>query len=169
MVMALAAAALMRPVAPARAKRPEGVNRPELLPATDGASTPVIDVAKILSARQKREITEQIGDIERASKVRLRVLTQTYPMTPGLAIRDYWQVDPSTLVYVHDTGGLGENAVVNFNAGSEVESMKPFDYWRRVKNKYGNRFYIQEHGDSDTVVDVVNEFHDAFVPVTTRA
>ena len=27
------------------------------------------------------------------------------------------------IIYVHDTGGLGETAVVNFNAGQEVESM----------------------------------------------
>jgi len=154
--------------APAQA-RPAGVNRPELLPATDGALTPVIDIAKILSERQEREIAQQIGEIEQASKVKLRVLTQTYPTTPGLAIRDYWKVDGKTLVYVHDTGGLGENAVVNFNAGTEVESQKPFDFWRRVKNKFGNRFYIQEHGDSDTVSAVVAELRDSFVPSRSQS
>lgn len=29
------------------------------------------------------------------------------------------------VIYVHDTGGLGETAVVNFNAGQEVELMRP--------------------------------------------
>ena len=30
---------------------------------------------------------------------------------------------PAEIIYVHDTGGLGETAVVNFNAGQEVETM----------------------------------------------
>ena len=29
----------------------------------------------------------------------------------------------SQVIYVHDTGGLGDGYVVNFNAGSEVEKM----------------------------------------------
>ncbi|CAK9053645.1 Hypothetical protein SCF082_LOCUS29206 [Durusdinium trenchii] len=125
------------------------------------------------------------------------------------------------VIYVHDTGGLGETAVVNFNAGQEVELMRPVSSqseafklleaweapwrldtteWRQVQNTYGNKYYIKEplqkrwrwatepsrrlmsgplriscpalqrglssmleirkkkhneHGDSDTVVDVV--------------
>ena len=34
-----------------------------------------------------------------------------------------WMVELTEVIYVHDTGGLGENAVVNFNAGVEVEQM----------------------------------------------
>jgi len=165
----------------AAAKRPEGVNRPELLPNTPGESTPLIDVARILSERQRRGIEKQIAEVERASGVRIRVLTQTYPNSPGLAIRQYWNVDTclgrssktddgtckgdqQVLVYVHDTGGLG-SAVVNFSVARGVESRKPFTFWRQLQNKYGNEFYIREHGDSDTVVDVVDALHDAFMPV----
>jgi len=126
-------------------------------------------VAKILSARQLRELGEKIGDMERVAKVRLRVLTQTFPTTPGLAIKDYWKPDGRTIIYVHDTGGLGETAVVNFNAGPEVERMQPLTYWRRVHNTYGNRYYIREHGDTDTVMDVVSELHDTFVPPSKDA
>lgn len=32
-------------------------------------------------------------------------------------------VRSAEIIYVHDTGGLGETAVVNFNAGQEVETM----------------------------------------------
>eukprot|EP00435_Cladocopium_sp_Y103_P070307 s381_g35.t1 len=146
------------------AKRPEGVNRPELLPKTDGASTPIIDVARILTASQERQLTADIAELEKVAKVRLRVLTQTFPNTPGLAIKDYWKPDGRTIIYVHDTGGLGETAVVNFNAGQEVETMKPLSYWRQVQNTYGNKYYIKEHGDSDTVVDVVKALKEGFIP-----
>ncbi|CAJ1398673.1 unnamed protein product [Effrenium voratum] len=156
-------AALGAWAAPACAKRPEGVNRPELLPKSDGASTPVIDVARILTSSQKRELAEDIAELERVAQIRLRVLTQTFPNTPGLAIRDYWKPDGRTVIYVHDTGGLGDS-VVNFNAGTEVEMMKPLSYWRQVQNSYGNKFYIQEHGDSDTVLDVVRALKQGLLP-----
>ncbi|CAE7427210.1 unnamed protein product, partial [Symbiodinium necroappetens] len=148
----------------AEAKRPEGVNRPELLPKTDAATTPVIDVARILTNSQERELAGYIAEIETAAKVRLRVLTQTFPNTPGLAIRDYWKPDGRTVIYVHDTGGLGDGYVVNFNAGSEVEKMKPLTYWRQVQNTYGNRYYIRDHGDGDTVIDVVKALKEGLTP-----
>ncbi|CAK9062699.1 unnamed protein product [Durusdinium trenchii] len=140
-VAGLLASAGLDASSPAAARRPEGVNRPELLPKTDGASTPVIDVARlhgavvgeivdfaaewILTPSQERELAADIAEIEKTAQVRLRVLTQTFPNTPGLAIKDYWKPDARTVIYVHDTGGLGETAVVNFNAGQEVELMRP--------------------------------------------
>ncbi|CAE8712841.1 unnamed protein product [Polarella glacialis] len=159
--LSLLVAEALTPAAWAK-KRPEGQNRPELLPSTDGDSTPVIDCARILSARQLRELAVQIADIERNSKVRLRVLTQTFPNTPGMAIKDYWKVDSRTVIYVHDTGGLGETAVVNFNAGLDAENLQPRSWWRQLQNKFGNRFYIAEHGDTETVTDVVSALHSAF-------
>ncbi|CAE7232037.1 unnamed protein product [Symbiodinium sp. CCMP2592] len=151
----------------AEAKRPEGVNRPELLPKTDAATTPVIDIARILTNSQERELAGYIAEIETAAKVRVRVLTQTFPNTPGLAIRDYWKPDGRTVIYVHDTGGLGDGYVVNFNAGSEVEKMKPLTYWRQVQNTYGNRYYIRDHGDGDTVIDVVKALKEGLTPETS--
>lgn len=162
----------------------QGVNRPELLPSTPGDSTPIIDAAKLLSPSQQRLIETQIKEIEQASGVKLKVLAQTYPNTPGLAIRKYWNVDSCrgrqdrpkgvagdddtckgdgmVVVYVHDTGGLG-NAVVNFAVGKEAERKKPLTFWRQVQNKYGNKFYIQDNGDAQTVSDVVTALREAFL------
>jgi len=162
-VAALLAAAVGAPPK-ALAKRPTGVNNPGLLPQTDGQSTTVIDVAKILTESQERQVMATIKEIEQDSKVKLRVLTQTYPNSPGLAIRDYWGVDDLTLIYVHDTGGLGESNVVNFNAPMGVEKFKPVNFWRRAQNVFGNRYYIRDHGDGETVIDVVNYIRDEFKP-----
>lgn len=140
------------------------MNRPELLPPTPGESTFVIDVARILSERQESVIQRTSEELQAATGVKLRVLAQTYPTTPGLAIKKYWGIDSNTLVYVHDTGGLGENFVVNFNAGEKVEAMKPVTFWRQMQNRFGNRFYIQEHGDSDTIMDVVAALKEALAP-----
>ena len=43
--------------------------------------------------------------------MKLRVLAQAYPNTPGLAVKDYWSVDDDTVVFVADPG-LGN--ILNF-------------------------------------------------------
>mmetsp|Transcript_17936 Transcript_17936/g.41830 ORF Transcript_17936/g.41830 Transcript_17936/m.41830 type:complete len:240 (-) Transcript_17936:151-870(-) len=152
------------------AKRPEGVNNPNLLPKSDGAQTPVIDVIKLLGGSQKREIEANIRRLQEGPNgIKLRVLCQTFPNTPGLAIRDYWNVDDNTLIYVHDTGGLGPSLVVNFQAGKNVEALKPLSFWRQVQNRYQNRFDLQARGDADTVVAVVQELTDSLLPQAVSA
>ncbi|KAH8485196.1 hypothetical protein H0E87_026839, partial [Populus deltoides] len=76
-----------------------GVNKPELLPKE---FTTVIDVAGFLSDGQEKRLAEEISDIEKDTGFKLRVLAQNYPDTPGLAIRDFWQVDDRTVVFVAD-------------------------------------------------------------------
>merc|ERR1719217_685117 len=81
----LASLALVRPQ-PAAA-RPEGVNKPELLPS--GPVQNVIDVKVNFLTK---------GEQKRLYK--LRILCQSYPETPGLAIKDYWKVDDNTIVLI---------------------------------------------------------------------
>ncbi|RWV83116.1 hypothetical protein GW17_00055321 [Ensete ventricosum] len=57
-----------------------GVNRPEMLPKE---YSPVIDVAGFLSASQERRLCQEIADLEKETGVKLRILAQNYPDTPG--------------------------------------------------------------------------------------
>ena len=95
----LVSAALLLPGA-AHA-RLEGVNRPDLLPKGDAVET-VIDVAGFLTPSEERRIASEIAALEADTGFRLRVLAQSYPETPGLAVRDYWAVDDNTVVFVAD-------------------------------------------------------------------
>ncbi len=61
--------------------RPEGVNRPELLPK--GEVTPVIDVAGFLAPSEEKKLRAEVEALERDTGFRLRVLAQNYPETPG--------------------------------------------------------------------------------------
>ncbi|CAI7757722.1 unnamed protein product, partial [Closterium sp. NIES-53] len=121
--------------------RPEGVNKPELLPKE---FTTVIDVAGFLSPGQEQRLAKDVERLEQDTGYKLRILAQNYPNTPGLAIRDYWGVDDETVVFVADPN-MGN--LLNFNVGSTVDLSVPRSFWSRLAGKYGNVFYWREKGE----------------------
>ncbi|XP_002968784.2 thylakoid lumenal 15.0 kDa protein 2, chloroplastic [Selaginella moellendorffii] len=125
--------------------RPEGVNKPELLPRS---YTPVIDVAGFLSEGQEGRIAQEIKEIEELTGFKLRVLAQNYPNTPGLAIREFWKVDDNTIVFVADPS-LGN--ILNFNVGASVDLNVPRSFWSRLAGQYGNVFYWREKGEDASI------------------
>ncbi|PKU65274.1 Thylakoid lumenal 15.0 kDa protein 2, chloroplastic [Dendrobium catenatum] len=122
-----------------------GVNKPELLPKEFSS---VIDVAGFLSAGQENRLRQEIADLEEETGFKLRVLAQNYPETPGLAIRDFWQVDDRTIVFVADPT-FGN--ILNFNVGATVDLDIPRSFWSRLAGKYGNIFYWKEKGEDASV------------------
>ncbi|PRW20953.1 thylakoid lumenal kDa chloroplastic [Chlorella sorokiniana] len=130
--------------------RLEGVNKPELLPTGD--FTPVIDVAGFLTEGEERRIRDRVEALEADTGVKLRVLAQNYPQTPGLAIKDYWGVDADTVVFVADpnTGNI-----LNFNVGENVDFKVPRSFWSRLAGRFGTKFYWQEKGTDVSIVNAV--------------
>ncbi|XP_074268837.1 thylakoid lumenal 15.0 kDa protein 2, chloroplastic [Silene latifolia] len=127
-----------------------GVNKPELLPKE---FTTVIDVAGFLSPGQEKRLAEAIADLERDTGFKLRILAQNYPDTPGLAIKDFWQVDDRTIVFVADPT-FGN--ILNFNVGAQVDLEVPRSFWSHLAGKYGNIFYWKEKGEDASVEAAVN-------------
>lgn len=70
--------------------RLEAVNRPDLLPSESGLN--VIQTEKFLTSGQEKRMNGQLAKLEQDTGFRVRVLCQAYPNTPGLAIRDYWDL-----------------------------------------------------------------------------
>ncbi|KAL3675308.1 hypothetical protein R1sor_025256 [Riccia sorocarpa] len=125
--------------------RPEGVNRPELLPKE---FTPVIDVAGFLTPAQESRIAQEVNSLEEETGFKLRVLAQNYPETPGLAIKEFWKVDDNTIVFVADPN-MGN--ILNFNVGASVDLNVPRSFWSRLAGKYGNIFYWREKGEDASI------------------
>lgn len=70
--------------------RLEAVNKPELLPNEKGLN--VIQIEKFLTSGQAKRLDSLLSKLEQDTGFRVRVLCQSYPNTPGLAIRDYWDL-----------------------------------------------------------------------------
>ncbi|CAL8468422.1 g7962 [Coccomyxa elongata] len=131
--------------------RLEGVNKPELLP---DSFTTVIDVAGFLTPGEEARIAKEVESLENDTGVKLRVLAQNYPTTPGLAVRDYWKVDDDTVVFVADPS-LGGN-ILNFNVGGNIDLRIPRNFWTRLSSKYGTKYYWQERGEGSAIVNAVS-------------
>jgi hypothetical protein len=72
---------------------------------------------------QESRIVKEVQSLEEDTGIKLRVLAQNYPQTPGLAIKDYWKVDDDTVVFVADPS-LGGN-ILNFNVGTNIDLRIP--------------------------------------------
>ncbi|KAK4537108.1 hypothetical protein CDCA_CDCA11G3133 [Cyanidium caldarium] len=132
----------------------QGVNRPDLLPK--GPVQTVIDRERFLVTGQRERLRRQIQQLEADTGIKVRLLTQRYPETPGLAIKDYWGVDENTVVMVVDFfGGVG--GILKFNIGANVDKVVPPGYWSSLSNKYGNKFYLEKNGVDMAIVGAVEE------------
>jgi|UniRef100_A0A7S1EP41 hypothetical protein len=131
--------------------RLEGVNNPNLLPP--GPAVPVLDVAGYLTPGDVKRLTNEVTSLERDTGVKLRVLAQAYPQTPGLAVKDYWNVDDDTVVFVADPG-LGN--ILNFSVGGNLDLEVPPSFWTRLANKYGTKFYWSDKGEEASISAAVN-------------
>lgn len=133
------------------AARPEGVNRPELLPKE---YTTVIDLERFMATGEVKRLTARINELERRTGFKVRVLTQRFPQTPGLAIRDYWSVDDNTVVMVADYFG-GSGQLLKFNVGKNVDVLLPPRFWSLLSSKLGNKFYVERNGEADAIIKSV--------------
>lgn len=149
LVAAISAAALS-PL-PALAGRPEGVNRPDLLPATQ---TPVIDLERFFARGDAARMAQQLDRLEARTGFKVRVLTQRYPVTPGLAVREYWGVDERTVVVVADFFS-GGGSLLHFTVGEEVYAKLPPRFWSLLTSEYGNKFFVDKNGPDVAVITAV--------------
>jgi hypothetical protein len=130
-------------VAPAGA-----ADNPELLP---DHPTPVIDLARSFSDVQRANLEQQLSQVEADTGWKLRVLTQ-YERTPGLAVKDFWNLDERSLLLVADPRG---GNLLNFNVGDALFALMPRTYWVELQTRFGNQFYVRDHGEDGAILDAL--------------
>ena len=126
----------------------QAYDNPDLLP---DHPTPVIDLAKALSDGQRASLEANLNAFEASSGWKLRVLSQ-YDRTPGLAVKEFWGLDERSLVLVADPRG---GNLLNFNVGDALFALMPRTFWVELQTRYGNQYYVREHGEDGAIVDAL--------------
>ena len=124
------------------------VNNPELLPDIE---TPVVDLANFLPKLQEESLIENLDNFEAETGWKMRVLTQ-YDRSPGRAVKKFWGLDEKSILLVAD--GRGGNLLA-FSIGDDVYELLPRNFWIELQTRFGNMYYIREHGENNAIVEAL--------------
>ena len=125
------------------------VNNPNLLPEE---KTPIIDLAKTLSPNQRKSLEDNLNAFEEESGWKIKYLSQ-FESSPGLAIKDFWDLDETSLLVVADPRG---GNLLNFNVGDAYFTFLPRLFWVELQTRFGNQYYVRDHGEDGAVIDAIN-------------
>jgi hypothetical protein len=111
---------------------------------TDGQPRVILDLARALSSFEYEQLRTRIHHIEATTGYRVRILTQRFE-TVGRAISSYFglQDQRSILIVLDERSGN----VLNFRVGDQVTARFPSSFWLELQGRYGNQFYVREHGE----------------------
>ena len=123
-------------------------NNPDLLPKEQ---TPVIDLAKTLTANQEDSLVKDLANFEQETGWKLRVLTQ-FERTPGTAVREYWGLDDHSVLLVADPRG---GNLLNFSVGDDLYPLLPRTFWIELQTRFGNQFFVREHGEDQSILEAL--------------
>ena len=113
--------------------------------------TPVLDLAKSLTKGQKSILEQELNEYEQQSGWKIRVLTQ-FEDSPGIAIKDFWEIDERTLLVIADPRG---GNLINFNVGDSYFSLLPRLFWVELQSRFGNQFYVRDYGEDSAIIESI--------------
>ena len=120
-------------------------DNPDLLPKEQ---TPIIDLAKALSEKQRLDLESSLNSYEEETGWKIRVLSQ-YEKTPGLAVKDYWGLDETSLLIIADPRG---GNLLSFNVGDAYFALMPRIFWVELQTRFGNQFYVKDNGEDGAIL-----------------
>lgn len=132
------------------------VNNPELLPDTE---TPIVDLANFLPSLQEENLIGELENFEVETGWKMRVLTQ-YDRSPGRAVKKFWGLDDKSILLVAD--GRGGNLLA-FSIGDDVYELLPRTFWIELQARFGNMYYVREHGENNAIVAALNTVQGCLV------
>lgn len=118
----------------------------------------VLDLAGELSESQESWLADRLLSLERDTGWKLRVLTQ-FDQTPGRQVKDYWGLNEKSVLMVADPRG---GNLLAFNVGDQVRTILPRTFWIELQSRFGNQFFIRDHGASQSIIDTVTTLDTCF-------
>ncbi|MDS3860275.1 TPM domain-containing protein [Thermosynechococcaceae cyanobacterium BACA0444] len=137
-------------------------NNPELLPAQP---TTIVDLAKVLTPVQQEKLGIQLEQFEADTGWKLRVLTQ-YDRTPGLAVKDFWELDDHSILLVADSRG---GNILNFNVGDDAYRVLQRTFWVELQTRFGNQYFVRENGEDQAIIQSLQAIENCLVKGGCRA
>ena len=125
------------------------INNSSLLPEKQ---TPVIDLAKTLSPNQLKNLEEELNNFEKESGWKIKYLSQ-FDSSPGSAIKDFWNLDDTSLLIVADPRG---GNLLNFNVGEAYFAVLPRLFWVELQTRFGNQYFVKDNGEDGAVLSAIN-------------
>ena len=68
-------------------------------------------------------------------------------------MKEFWGLDESSLLLVADPRG---GNLLNFNVGDAFFALMPRTYWVELQTRFGNQYYVKEHGEDGAIIDALN-------------
>ncbi len=127
----------------------KAVDNIDLLP---DHQTPIIDLAKSLNNNERESLENKLEKYEKETGWKIKVITQ-YEESPGIAVRKFWDIDETSLIVVADPRG---GNLLNFNVGEAYFALLPRIFWVELQTRFGNQFYVKEHGENGAIIDSIN-------------
>lgn len=134
----------------------QAFDNPDLLPDTQ---TPVIDLANFLPSLQEEALIKDLESFETETGWKLRVLTQ-YDRTPGRAVKDFWGLNDKSVLLIADSRG---GNLLGFNVGDDLYQFLPRTFWVELQTRFGNLYYVREHGENQSIVDAIDTIKTCLV------
>ncbi len=132
---------------------------------------PVVDLTDTLTAKDEQQLTKTIIKLEKDLNWKVRILTVNLKKyrpgadpetlkdeTPGRAVKPYWGLDDRSILVVMNTR---EDNPLNFNVGDGYRQTLPRVFWRELQARYGNKFYVAEHGRSQAMLATVSAIDES--------
>lgn len=131
-------------------------DNPDLLPSQP---TPIIDLNRSLTDVQEMALAQELEQFEQEHGWKLRVVTQ-YDRTPGKAVKDFWGLDDRSVLLVADPRG---GNLLSFNVGDAVYEKMPRLFWIELQARFGNMFYVREHGEDQAIIQALRSVETCLV------
>jgi hypothetical protein len=131
-------------------------DNPDLLPSQP---TPIIDLNRSLTDVQEMALAQELEQFEQEHGWKLRVVTQ-YDRTPGRAVKDFWGLDDRSVLLVADPRG---GNLLSFNVGDAVYEKMPRLFWIELQARFGNMFYVREHGEDQAIIQALHSVETCLV------
>ena len=120
--------------------------------------TAVLDLADQLTDGQEAKLDRQLKQLEADTGWKLRLLTQ-YDRTPGLQVKEYWQLNDKSVLMVADPRG---GNLLAFNVGLGVREILPRTFWIELQSRFGNQFFVRDNGKAASIVATVDTLDGCF-------